>query len=131
VLRCDGSRHPCSVLRCDVGVLRCDGSRHPCSVLRCDVGVRKCDGSRHPCSVLRCDVGVLRCDGSRHPWQISASRGQRINLTLYDFTVDEPPTLYDIHTRALSASCFSHLRTPSQRYCSSRKAAGFDILYIS
>jgi len=28
------------------------------------------------------------CDGSKHPWLITASPGQRVNLTLYDFTID-------------------------------------------
>jgi len=29
------------------------------------------------------------CDGSKHPWVISGAQGQRVNLTLYDFTIDE------------------------------------------
>ena len=28
------------------------------------------------------------CDGSKHPWLITAAQGQRVNLTLYDITID-------------------------------------------
>jgi len=29
-----------------------------------------------------------QCDGSKHPWVIAGDHGQRVNLTLYDFTID-------------------------------------------
>jgi len=39
-----------------------------------------------------------QCDGSKHPWLITGSAGQRVNLTLYDFTIDSRlvvmPTFY-------------------------------------
>ena len=40
----------------------------------------------HIASVVTSDRA--ECDGSKHPWIIVGARGQRINLTLYDFTID-------------------------------------------
>lgn len=40
-------------------------------------------------SIMTSDIP--HCDGLRHPWVISASRGQMINLTLYDFAMELQP----------------------------------------
>ena len=40
----------------------------------------------HIASVVTSDRPA--CDGSTHPWIITGLHGQRINLTLYDFTID-------------------------------------------
>jgi len=45
-------------------------------------------GGGHIASVVTSDRA--QCDGSKHPWLIAADRGQRVNLTLYDFTIDTP-----------------------------------------
>lgn len=41
-------------------------------------------------SIMTSDIP--HCDGLRHPWVISASKGQMINLTLYDFAMEPHPT---------------------------------------
>jgi hypothetical protein len=35
------------------------------------------------------DPSPAECDHSAKPWVVAAARGQRINLTLYDFALDE------------------------------------------
>lgn len=37
-------------------------------------------------SIMTSDV--TQCDGRSHPWLIAAQVGQRISLTLFDFTVE-------------------------------------------
>ena len=40
---------------------------------------------------------IRECMGASHPWVIYAQPGQRINLTLYDFAVEDPETgLYNV-----------------------------------
>jgi len=41
----------------------------------------------HIASVVTSDRPL--CNGSQHPWVIAGAQGQRVNLTLYDFTIDQ------------------------------------------
>lgn len=46
-----------------------------------------------------------QCDGSRHPWLITGLHGQRINLTLYDFTIDTRRRASSSRKSSQSALC--------------------------
>jgi len=50
----------------------------------------------HIASVVTSDRPL--CDGSKHPWVISGSQGQRVNLTVYDFTIDAESVYPSIHS---------------------------------
>jgi len=51
------------------------------------------------------------CDGSKHPWVVTGAHGQRVNLTLYDFTIDSQ--LVAITTLKTSQRCANRRRDKS------------------
>jgi len=52
-----------------------------------DLPVTEASNHGYIASIVTSDLP--QCDGTRHPWIVTALPGQRINLTLYDFSIDQ------------------------------------------